>query len=280
MAGCVSRPLDPASCPSMKVTVRPASAEDRLLYVRLLPELGVDDPPPDEERWARELQPWTLVAERGGEAVGVCTWVRLEGSGHVRTLIVDPHERRTGAGRALLGVVAEKLRAAGCTSWALNVKPENVAAVTLYSSLGFKRAYGSVAMRFEWATVERLPAGPAVQARPVTPHDDPALERLFSLPAGQVQGLRASQRVLLTLVDEAGRVAALSAYNPNYPGAFPFRVGDPLMARALLQTMRPYALPGAEWTGLVVENDDGLVALLRAHGASVRMNIDHYVGAL
>ena len=117
-------------------------------------------------------------------------------------------------------------------------------------------------------------------ARPVTPHDDVALERLFALPAGQVQGLRESKRVLLTLVDEAGRVAALAAYNPSYPGAFPFRVRDPLMARALLEARRPLALPGAEWTGLVVENDDALVALLRTHGASVRMNIDHYVGTL
>ena len=264
----------------MRVTVRSASAEDRLLYLRLLPELGVDDPPPDEERWARELQPSTLVAERAGEPVGVCTWVKLVGSGHVRTLIVDPHERRTGAGKAMLAVVARKLRDAGCTTWALNVKPENIAAVKLYSSLGFKRAYGSVALRFEWATVERLPGGPPMLARPVTPHDDVALERLFALPAGQVQGLRDSKRVLLTLVDEAGRVAALAAYNPSYPGAFPFRVRDPLMARALLEAMRPHALPGAEWTGLVVENDDALVALLRTHGASVRMNIDHYVGTL
>lgn len=264
----------------MKVTVRPAAVEDRLLYLRLLPELGVDDPPPDAERWARELQPSTLVAERGGEAVAVCTWVKLEGSGHVRTLIVDPHARRTGAGRALLAVVAEKLRASGCSTWALNVKPENVAAVSLYRSLGFRRAYGSVALRLEWAAVEQLPVSPAVQARPVTPHDDQALERLFALPAGQLKGLRESKRVLLTLVDEAGRVAGLSAYNPSYPGAFPFRVREPLLARALLEAMRPHALPGAEWTGLVVEDDDALVALLRAHGASVRMNIDHYVGPL
>ena len=180
----------------------------------------------------------------------------------------------------MLAVVARKLRDAGCTTWALNVKPENVPAVRLYSSLGFKRAYGSVALRFEWATVERLPGGPPMLPRPVTPHDDVALERLFALPAGQVRGLRESKRVLLTLMDEAGRVAALAAYNPSYPGAFPFRVRDPLMARALLEAMRAHALPGAEWTGLVVENDDALVALLQTNGASVRMNIDHYVGAL
>lgn len=264
----------------MKVTVRPATAEDHLLYLRLLPELGVDEPPPDAARWARELQASTLVALRAGEAVGVCTWVKLEGSGHVRTLIVDPQARRAGAARALLAVVAGQLRAGGCTHWALNVKPENLAAINLYTSLGFRRAYGSVALRFNWPAWERLPVSPPVQARPVTPDDDQALERLFALPAGQVQGLRESRRLLLTLVDEAGRVAALSAFNPGYPGAFPFRVKEPLLARALLEAMRAHALPGAEWTALVVENDDPLVALLRAHGASVRMNIDHYVGPL
>lgn len=264
----------------MKITVRPATAEDHLLYLRLLPELGVDDPPPDAARWASELLPTTLVAERAGEALGVCTWVKLERSGHVRALIVDPRERRTGAGRALLEVVERRLRAAGCTTWALNVKPENVAAIRLYVSLGFRRAYASVALRLEWAAVEHLPVSPHVQPRAVTPEDDAALERLFSLPAGQVAGLRQSKRVLLTLVNEAGEVTALSAFNPSYPGAFPFRAKEPVLARALLEAMRPHALPGAEWTGLVVENDDALVALLRAHGASVRMNIDHYVGQL
>lgn len=264
----------------MKVTVRDSTAEDLLLYLRLLPELGVDDPPPDAGRWASELQPSTLVAERGGEPVGVCTWVKLEGSGHVRTLIVDPRARRSGAGRALLQVVAEKLRAAGCESWALNVKPDNVAAIGLYTSLGFRRAYGSVALRLEWAAVARLPQGPPVQARAVTPEDDAALERLFSLPAGQVAGLRQAKRVLLTLVDAAGEVVALSAYNPSYPGAFPFRVKEPALARALLEAMRPHALPGAQWTGVVVENDDALAELLEAQGATVRMHIDHYLGSL
>lgn len=264
----------------MKVTVRPAIAEDLLLYLRLLPELGVDDPPPDAARWAHELLPSTLVAVQDGEAVGVCTWAKLEGSGHVRTLIVAPPARRTGAARALLGVVAGKLRVAGCSTWALNVKPENTAATHLYRSLGFRRAYASLALRLHWAAVKQLPAGPPVHSRAVTPADDPALERLFSLPAGQLAALRQSRRVLLTLVDQAGAVLALSAFNPSYPGAFPFRVKEPLLARTLLEAMQPHALPGAEWTGLVVENDEALVALFRAHGATVRTAIHHYVGPL
>lgn len=263
----------------MKLHVRPAAQEDHLLYLRLLPELGVDDPPPDAAQWG-ELVPQTLVAERGGEAIAVCTWVKLEGSGHVRTLIVDPHARRTGAGHALLEVVAQKLRAEGCTHWALNVKPENVAAVTLYTSLGFRREYASVQVRLPWSAVPSLPIGPKVHARLVSPEADRAIEQAFLLPKGKVESLRQAKRVLLMLVDETGGVAGLSAYNPGYPGAFPFSVKKPALARALLEAMAPHALPGAEWTGLVVENDEALVALLQSCGATVRMHIDHYVGSL
>ena len=263
----------------MKVTVRQSTAEDHLLYLRLLPELGVDDPPPDAAKWASALSDSTLIAERGGESVGACTWVKLEGNGHVRALMVDPRARRLGVGRALLEAVAHRLRAAGCTKWTLNVKPENTAAVALYLSLGFRRDFAAVAMRLSWSLVEDLPFGRPVESRPVTPADDQALERLFTLSPGQLEGLRKSNRILLTLVDETG-VAALSAYDPAYPGAFPFRVKEPGLARALLEAMRPHALPGAEWTGVVVENDDALVKVLKNLGATVRMDIDHYTGLL
>ena len=99
--------------------------------------------------------------------------------------------------------------------------------------------------------MEHLPFGKPVQSRRVTPEDDQAIEQLFSLSPGQLAGLRKSNRILLTLVEQTG-VAALSAYDPAYPGAFPFRVKEPGLARALLEAMRPHALPGAEWTGVVV----------------------------
>lgn len=263
----------------MKTTVRQAAVEDHLLYSRLLPELAVDDPPPDAAKWASELQPNTLVAEQGGVAVGVCTFVELQGCGHVRALMVDPRSRRAGAGRALLEAVAAKLRAGNCTKWTLNVKPQNVGAIALYVSLGFERDYSATALRLPWSSVEKLPPSPPVQARMVTPEDDRALEQLFSLSPGQVAGLRKSKRLLLTLVDEGAGIA-LAAFDPAYPGAFPFRVKELGFARALLESMRPHALPGAEWTGVVVENDEALAKLLRAHGASVRMDIDHYTGEL
>ena len=139
----------------MKVTVRQATAEDQLLYLRLLPELRVDDPPPDATKWVGELAACTLIAERGGESVGACTFVTLEGNGHVRALMVDPRTRRFGVGRSLLEAVAGKLRAGGCSKWTLNVKPENTAATALYVSLGFRRGFSAVACAWRgrwWST--------------------------------------------------------------------------------------------------------------------------------
>jgi GNAT superfamily N-acetyltransferase len=264
----------------VKVSIRNATLEDHLLYLRLLPELGVDDPPPDAAKWANELKAATLVAERGGEPVGVCTYFVLEGSGHIRALMVDPKARRVGAGRALLEEVSKRLRAAGCGKWTLNVKPHNVAAIGLYVSLGFARDYSSQALRLPWSVMDALPPSPPVSARVVAPSDDRELEKMFSLSAGQIEGMRKTKRLLLTLTDAAGSLLALAAYDPTYPGAFPFRVKELPLARALLQAMKPHALPGAEWTGVVVENDDALAKLLIAHGASVRMDIDHYAGLL
>ncbi len=262
------------------LAIRQATLEDHALFVRLMPELEVDDPPPDAAKWANELQPTTLVAERDGEPVGVCTFVLLEGAGHIRMLITDPRARRVGAGRALLEAAAKRLRAAGCTKWTLNVKPQNVAAIALYVSMGFAKDYSAQALRFPWTELDGLPPSPAVQARLVTPADDRAIEKLFSLSPGQVEGLRKAKRILLTLTDASGEVLALSAYDPKFPGAFPFRVKEPVLARALLEAMKQHALPDAEWTGVVVENDEALAKLLTSHGASVRMDIDHYSGAL
>jgi hypothetical protein len=220
------------------------------------------------------------VAEVDGRALGLCHWVTLADSGYVRQLIVDPRARRSGVGRALLEFVAARLKERGKTGWALNVKPDNVAAIRLYEALGFRRKYASVAMRLDWARVPELPESPRVHARPVTATDDATLERLFSLAPGQVQGMREGKRVLLTLVDANDRLLALAAFNPTYPGSFPFRMTDARLARALLEAVRPHARPTDTYVNLVVEDDEALVALLRAHGAQVRMNIDHYTGTL
>ncbi len=262
------------------LTIRPATAADFALHVRLMPELEVDDPPPVREKWVADQCALTLVAELAGVGVGTCFWQRLDGSGYVRQLIVAPEARRHGVGRVLMEEVARQLRGAGCTTWRLNVKPQNTAAVALYTSLGFRREYGSTSLKVEWPVLERLPVSAAVSLRVIEPEDDAAVEQVFALPAGQLAGARSPQRVLLQLVNAADVPVGLAVFSPAYPGAFPFRVKDLQYTRALLEGLQVNSLPGATYTGVVVENDDALARQLRDAGAVVRMAFDHYLGRL
>lgn len=260
----------------MPLALRPARDADYDFYVRLMPELAVGDPPAAPEKWKATQLADTLIAERGGVAVGICWWQQLEGNGYVRHLIVAPEARRLGVGRALLEDVAWRLRAAGCTTWRLNVKPDNAPAIALYRALGMSREYRSNSLRVDWPVLERLPAT-TLQATLVEPADDAALEAAFSLPAGQVAHDRRTGRVLLRV---GPPLVGFAAFNPDFPGSFPFRARSSEAARAILEAMRAHSRPGATYAGVVVENDDALAATLRAAGAVLRLEFDHYSGAL
>lgn len=267
-----------------RVTVRPATSADHPLYARLFLELGVDDPVVPAPRWAETMAPATLVFEDGAGAVGYAYVQVLQGVGYVRHVVVDPGRRGEGLGRVIMGEIAGRLRAAGCARWCLNVKPENVPAVRLYDAVGMRVQHTSTAFRFAWALVERLPRDEhAVHARVVEPAEDPAIEAAFAMPAGQIADAR--QRpglVLLRLVDPSAPADAgvgFAAYDPHFPGAFPFRVARATLAAPLLAAIRPYERPGAQHMQLVSE-DEGLTAVLRAAGAIVRLTALHMAGEL
>ncbi|MFO0596833.1 MAG: GNAT family N-acetyltransferase [Myxococcaceae bacterium] len=265
----------------MPTTVRPATAADHALYLRLLPLLGVDDPPPSLETWLRAGYPETIVAERGGTAVGLCWWQSLEGSGYVRQLIVATEAQRLGVGRQLLEHVRARLKSSGATKWALNVKPENAAAIALYESLGMRRAYRGISLKVPFEAVGRLPVRNDVVIETVTPEGDAAAERSFSLPPGQLANFRATGRTLLLARTPTEPFAALAAFNPGFPGAFPFRVRDLTVLGALLGVMRDGATRrdgGA--LSVSAEDHPALAAELEGVGATVRMIFDHYEGAV
>lgn len=255
--------------------IRRATPEDFQLYVDLVPELGVDDPPAVFESWVKTQLPETLVAEHGGREVGVCWYQQLADSGYVKQVMVARDARRLGAGRALLLEVARLFREAGVKRWALNVKPENTPALTLYRSLGFARAYASSSLKLSWDEVlPRLPA-PRAPAHVVTPAEDAVVETTFHLPRGQLANHRGVGRVLLAV---GAAPDGYAAFSPSYPGSFPFRAVDLPSARALLEGMRAHSLPGATWSGVVVEDDEALEAALLQAGATLRMRIEHYEG--
>lgn len=60
-------------------------------------------------------------------------------SAHILTLAVAPDVRRHGIGTALLSAAAQQSRLAGCQELRLEVRVDNLAAIRLYTNLGFHR---------------------------------------------------------------------------------------------------------------------------------------------
>ncbi|MCY1012240.1 GNAT family N-acetyltransferase [Nannocystis pusilla] len=261
----------------------PARGPRRLRDLRPpLPRARHGRPDPSPAHWAAEIVPDTWLFEQDGEAVGYLFFERLDGVGYIRHVVVAPEHRGQGVGLAMLRAAAAELRAAGCATWCLNVKPGNLPAVGLYQRLGMREAYRSTALRFAWAQTDALPApGRALETRAIEPGDDAAIEAAFALPRGQLAGGRAAKRVLLRLVDPAEPSAVhlgFASFNPDFPGAFPFRVAEPEFAAPLLAGLRPHARPDKPDMGIVAEADPGLTARMVAVGARVHLEFSHFKG--
>jgi len=269
----------------MALTHRRAGVDDYATFARLFPELDTDDPVPSPAHWAAEIAAHTWFFEDGGAVVGYLFFERLAGVGYVRHVVVAPGHRGRGLGLAMMRAVAADLRAAGCTTWRLNVKPGNLPAVRLYERLGMRELYRSTALRFHWSLVDRLDtlADPPLETRPIAPAEDAAIEVAFDLPRGQLAGGRDAGRVLLRLLDPAEPEAlglGFASFNPAFPGAFPFRVADPRYAAPLLAGLRPHARPDLPTVGIVAEADPALTALLVGHGATIHLEFCHFSGQL
>jgi GNAT superfamily N-acetyltransferase len=260
--------------------LRPAVAADYPAFTRLFAELAVDDPPAPRARWVAELMPATIVAERDGEVVGYCHFQLLEDSAYVRNVAVAPAWRRAGVGRALMQAARDAALARGLARWQLNVKPDNQPAIALYHALGLRPAYAATTLRFPWSLVAALPAPPRpVVARVLQPARFAHVEQALRVPAG-LNTARVGDRVLLELADAAGTPLGYARFSPSFPGAFPFRLAEPTLARPLLEEMHRHAQPSLGFTQVVVEDDAALADLLCAAGAEVRGRIVHYEGSL
>ena|ERR1035437_1834278 len=65
-------------------------------------------------------------------------WSRTEGSAHLGRIIVSPHKRGCGYGKALCKLlIAEALNATSAETITLRVYRDNASALSLYSNLGF-----------------------------------------------------------------------------------------------------------------------------------------------
>jgi ribosomal protein S18 acetylase RimI-like enzyme len=264
---------------------RRAVPADHDAYARLFPELGVPDPTPDRAQWEAEQLAGTLFIDHAGAPVAYVYFGQLGDDAFVYNLVVDPACRGRGLGGVLMAAVADRLRAAGCRRWHLNVVVDNAPAIRLYERCGMAREHRSTALELAWEGVAALPReGAPVMARLVEPADDATLEVAFQVLRGRLENHRARGRVLLQLVDPArpeGPPLGLASFDPSWPGAFPFRVARPALAAPLLDALRAHARPSETSLRVVVERDAALIATLRdPGGATVIFELVHMSGAV
>jgi len=78
-----------------------------------------------------------LILEEGGALSGFIGLKLISDEAHVMTIAVRPERRRQGLARTLIKTALGEPAAAGVCHVYLEVRPSNLAARTLYASLGF-----------------------------------------------------------------------------------------------------------------------------------------------
>jgi ribosomal protein S18 acetylase RimI-like enzyme len=283
--------------------LRAARGSDHALYLRLFPELGVDDEPADTVRFADEMAPTTFVIESASVAAGYAYVQVLDGVGYVRHVVIDAAHRGRGLGLRTMLALADHFMAAGCASWCLNVKPDNRPAVRLYERCGMAFAYRSVSLRLSWrkmAELARSEEEPSEErpseARPSKerPSRDQArllstseprrrltaIEAALGLTPGLLTHLASSPGRSTAVVERNDEPVGVACFDPNFPGCFPFRACDLAAASALLAALRPHAHPDKDLFQVVLEDCPLLVVALEEVGAHRVLAFAHYRGQL
>lgn len=266
--------------------VRGAQGADHAAFVALFPELGVDDPILDAERFGREVLPNAVVAIRdgdggagaGGETVGFGSYRILGTAAHVVHVITSPTARREGVGTAIMRAIGERVAAAGCTDWYLNTLPTNEPAKALYASLGFTPSFLSQALKVPWSAIDAHahPPPSTIVVRAFEPSEEHAIETACSLIEGQLATARSlAGRILRVLVERedsgSETIAGVGCFDPTFPGVNPFRVARADLALPMLAALRPHARAGDDLVHVVVENRTDVADALLAVGATLRL---------
>lgn len=80
---------------------------------------------------------FTLVATNGKDEVQGFIVAHCGGTGHVVTIDVGPHARRSGVGSLILRAAEERMRAAGCRAVGLETAVDNIKALSFYKRHGY-----------------------------------------------------------------------------------------------------------------------------------------------
>jgi ribosomal protein S18 acetylase RimI-like enzyme len=86
-----------------------------------------------------------IVADEGGEVIGMAKAIVERGCGHVSFVYVAPHKRRRGIARALLRVLCDWFMTQGVVNVTLGVDRSNPAALVFWERLGFREFHRQLA---------------------------------------------------------------------------------------------------------------------------------------
>lgn len=123
------------------MTIRKMKPED-LPEVCAIEQETFSDPWSEEDFKSslREANNDYLVVELGGKIAGYCGYWGIAGEGYIYNVAVRKEFRRQRIGYQMLKTLLEESSGRGITSFTLEVRYSNEAAIRLYESLGFTRA--------------------------------------------------------------------------------------------------------------------------------------------
>jgi len=274
------------------IRIEPATPEDYPTFETLFVELATGEAPPNEAYFVREIAPNTIIARGAdGSVAGYAFFQHFGPACYVRNLVTAPGFRRRGVGKLLMTEIAARARARGARTWELNVKAENVPAVSLYTGLGMRHRHDTIVVRLPWARLEGFASGAeptSFEVRPPRAEELDAIERAFEMPSGILATNLADPAKIVRVAFRDDGAQALAAFDPGFPGSFPFRARTASAARALLDALRPHARPiedaerpwRADAIQLVCEGMNDVADALLAAGATLVFRLAHLEGAL
>jgi ribosomal protein S18 acetylase RimI-like enzyme len=257
--------------------VRAARPDDYDAFTRFWAQLDIEQPLPARERWVDLMCPHTIFLVDDGDVPAAYNLAFAFGTrGDVRQVVVDTAVRGRGVGKQLMAAVANKLRAAGCTEWRLEVDANNAPARALYHAVGMQPHHAIESVAMDRAACERFAATRSGRHAVllVSPADDAALEANLDLGAGQVARWRRTRagsplvRIGMTALTQLWR-----DFLPEHGLLFPFLAPDVDVAAHLMAE----ALPGPFELCVI---DPAIHAAVLAAGARPRDQLLEYAGSL
>ena len=154
-------------------------------------------------------------------------------------------------------------------------KRDNEAARRLYERCGLRVECEGWAVEMDWSSADNLlDDSVAVVAFIPDVQQELATCARFGLEPERLARRRASGHIVPCALREGDSIAGFASFDPASPGAFPFCVARPGLARSLLASMKRHAhLASFGFVRLMVLGDGDLVAVLRGAGAEVTFEL-------